>query len=181
MVATIEARGNALHGIVELSKSAVDALEPRDKPYIAYDAKLKGFGVRVMPSGAKSWIVEYRPGAGGRRVAKRRLALGATTLLTPAQARGKAKDHLAAARLGDDPAARRSIGTRDPCPIYCHPGISNGRRGKLAPGTARIYRHYLTYHAEPQLGARKITSIDNTDFASFTGASGRRTRSRRIA
>jgi integrase len=149
---------------VELSKSAVDALEARDKPYIAYDAKLKGFGVRVMPSGAKSWIVEYRPGAGGRGVAKRRLALGATTLLTPAQARGKAKDHLAAARLGDDPAARRSSEREIPSLSAVIRDYLTDVEATLAPSTARIYRHYLTHHAEPQFGARKITSIDNSDY-----------------
>jgi hypothetical protein len=62
-----------------LSQSVVEALEPRAKSYIASNPKLKGFGVRIMPSGPKSWIVEYRPGAGGRNIAKRRLSLGATT------------------------------------------------------------------------------------------------------
>jgi hypothetical protein len=37
------------------------------KPYVAFDADVKGFGCRVMPSGAKTFILEYRPGAGGAR------------------------------------------------------------------------------------------------------------------
>ena len=56
---------------VRLTKRVVDAVAgaPRDKPFILYDSELAGFGLRVMPSGSCSWIVEYRPGAGGRRVA----------------------------------------------------------------------------------------------------------------
>ena len=100
----------------------------------------------IMPSGAKSWIVEYRPGAGGRSVAKRRLSLGATTLLTAAQARSKAKDHLAP--RGSATIRRRGDHrTRNPCPIDCHPEYLTDVEATLAPGTARIYRHYLTYHA----------------------------------
>src|SRR5215204_3773565 len=91
----------------KLTKRAVDALAPRSKPFVAYDAELKGFGVRVLPSGAKSWVVEYRPGGGGRSVSKRRMTLGSTGTLTPDEARRLARDHLASVRLGADPASDR--------------------------------------------------------------------------
>jgi hypothetical protein len=51
-----------------VTKRTVDALPARAKPYVAFDADVKGFGVRVMPSGAKTFVLEYRPGAGGRAV-----------------------------------------------------------------------------------------------------------------
>ena len=79
-----------------LTKRTADALEPREHPFIIYDSKLVGFGVRVMPSGYKSWIVEYRPGDGGRRVAKKRMTLGATNKITAEQARRKSRNILAA-------------------------------------------------------------------------------------
>jgi hypothetical protein len=44
--------------VVKLSKRTVDNLVPGVKAYIAFDAALKGFGVRVLPTGAKSWIIE---------------------------------------------------------------------------------------------------------------------------
>ena len=61
---------------VKLTKRTVDALLPREKAFIVFDADVKGFGVRVMPTGVKTFIFEYRPGAGGRGVAERRLTLG---------------------------------------------------------------------------------------------------------
>jgi hypothetical protein len=73
-----------------LTKRAIDALPPRAKPFIAYDADVAGFGVRVMPSGLKSFVIEYRPGAGGRNVKKRRMTLGRYGLMTPDQARRRA-------------------------------------------------------------------------------------------
>ena len=37
-----------------LTKRAVEAMEPADKPWIAWDDKLTGFGIQVHPSGIKS-------------------------------------------------------------------------------------------------------------------------------
>ena len=48
-----------------LTKRAVEGLKPADKSWIAWDDRLTGFGVRVHPTGAKSFIVNYRSGDGG--------------------------------------------------------------------------------------------------------------------
>ena len=91
-----------------LTKRAIDALDPRAKPFIAFDADVKGFGVRVMPSGLKSFVIEYRPGAGGRTVKKRRMTLGRYGSITPDQARRAALAVLAHVRLGVDPQAEKT-------------------------------------------------------------------------
>jgi len=93
--------------VIKLTKRTVDALSATNRPFIAFDADLAGFGVRVMPTGVKSWIVEYRPHGGGRGVAKRRTTLGKVGQLTPDQARRAAATMLAQARLGSDPAAEK--------------------------------------------------------------------------
>ena len=91
-----------------ITKRAVDSARPRDKPFIIFDAAVKGFGVRVMPTGARSFVLEYRPGAGGRSVAKRRLTLGRYGAMTVDQARTAAVNALAHVRLGSDPQAEKS-------------------------------------------------------------------------
>jgi hypothetical protein len=63
-------------GMARITKRTVDALRPRAKPYVTFDDDVKGFGCRVMPSGVQSYILGYRPGAGGRATAKKRLTLG---------------------------------------------------------------------------------------------------------
>ena len=93
---------------LKLTKRAIDGLAPAAKLFIAFNSDLAGFGVRVMPTGVKSWVVEYRPHAGGRGVAKRRLTLGKTSQLTAEQARKAAGDILARVRLGEDPAGERA-------------------------------------------------------------------------
>jgi integrase len=93
--------------MAKLTKRTVDALAPRDRPYIAFDDEIKGFGVRVMPSGAKSFCVEYRPHGGGRSVAKKRLTFGRYGAMTVEQARGAALNALARVRLGADPQGEK--------------------------------------------------------------------------
>jgi hypothetical protein len=93
--------------VTKLSKRTVDALTPRNRCYIAYDTALKGFGCKVMATGTKTWVVEYRTGAGGRSAPKKRISLGSTAALTADQARKSARDTLAAVRLGMPRLARR--------------------------------------------------------------------------
>src|SRR5882672_5112855 len=93
---------------VKLSKRVVDALPARSAVYIAYDSNLPGFGCRVTPTSAKSWIVEYRPQGGGRRTSKKRITLGPITKLAPEAARQAAKEILARVQLGEDIAAQRA-------------------------------------------------------------------------
>jgi integrase len=103
--------GGAFLAIFEnsrLTKRAIDALTPRAKPFIAFDADMKGFGCRVQPSGLKTFVLEYRPGAGGRSCPERRLTLGRYGSITPDQARKAALNALAQVRLGSDPQALKS-------------------------------------------------------------------------
>jgi hypothetical protein len=93
---------------------------------VHWDDALPGFGVRVRPSGAKSYLFVYRLG-GGRRGRQRRLTLGAANgsndgpggsgkrrkVLTPEEARKAAQKASAAVGAGGDPARaprRPSVG-----------------------------------------------------------------------
>lgn len=120
-----------------LTKRVVDALQPRDKPFVAYDADLTGFGLRVMPSGVKSWIAEYRPDGGGRGVAKKRVTLGKVGALTPDQARRAASELLARVTLGADPAAEKAE-RRDALTVsgLIDAFIAEHVDGKLKPASA---------------------------------------------
>jgi hypothetical protein len=43
-----------------ITKKTVDGLVVTDKDYVHWDGELTGFGVRVRPSGAKSFVAVYR-------------------------------------------------------------------------------------------------------------------------
>jgi Arm DNA-binding domain len=123
---------------IKLTKRGIDTIRPTGRALITYDTELKGFGVRIGATGTLSWFVEYRPGAGGRRVAKRRMVLGSREL-TPEQARAAAKEVLANVALGKDPAAslqrEREMSTfRE----FAHRYLREEAAQKLKPGTAVI-------------------------------------------
>lgn len=91
-----------------LTKRTVDNLRPADKPWIAWDDRLIGFGVRVQPSGAKAFILNYRIGSGGRRARNRRIAIGRCDRLAPEDARRLAQELLGRVARGEDPAQERA-------------------------------------------------------------------------
>ncbi len=70
-------------------------IELKSTPYEIRDNRLKGFLLRVQPSGTVSYICQYERG--------KRITLGKVGVLTPTQAREKAQAILAAYALGQDP------------------------------------------------------------------------------
>ena len=77
-----------------LTTRTVGDAAPRDRRYIVWDDDLTGFGVRISPSGLRSFIVQYRTREGGRRAASRKQVLGHFPALTPARARARAREVL---------------------------------------------------------------------------------------
>jgi integrase len=150
--------------VVNLTKRAVDAQKPREKPYIAFDAGLKGFGVRVLPTGAMSWIIEYRPGGGGRAVGKRRLKLGDVGELTPEEARRAARTALSKVRLGADPAAERSAARRQTTVAdLVEEFVKEHAEAKCKRSTAVNYADMLRRIVVPELGTRKVDTVTSTN------------------
>ncbi len=91
-----------------LTKRTVEALKPTEKSWIAWDDKLTGFGVRVQPSGTKSFIVNYRAGSGGRKAPNKRVVIGRYGRIAPDRARRMAQDLLGRVARGEDPAGERA-------------------------------------------------------------------------
>jgi len=91
-----------------LTKRSVDSLAPSAGPWIAWDDKLTGFGVRVQPSGTKSFLINYRADGGGRFSPNRRLVVGRFGRMTVDQARRRAQALLGRVAAGEDPAAKRA-------------------------------------------------------------------------
>ena len=93
---------------LSLTRRAIEAMKPRDKPWVAWDDKLTGFGVRVQPSGVKSFFVNYRTGEGGRKALNRNVVIGRFGRMVPEQARRVAQQVLGKVAAGGDPALERS-------------------------------------------------------------------------
>jgi hypothetical protein len=77
---------------------AIAPVPPRTET-IVFDDDVPGFGVRASMSGSKVFVVQY-----SIKNKQRRMSLGKIDMLEVDTARQKAKEILAAVRMGQDPA-----------------------------------------------------------------------------
>ena len=151
----------------KLTKRVVDGLRPDPKRDVfkwdAGDGALKGFGVRVKPSGVASYLVQYRNQEGRTR----RLVLGRIGELTPDEARRIAADKLKEARTGGDPsaerhAARAAITVSELCDLYLADA-----KGRIKPSTLAMDRSRIGCHVKPLIGRRTVAAITQRDVERF--------------
>src|SRR3546814_7168325 len=115
--------------IVKLTKLSIDALvPPKAKQVILWDTGVKGFGLRIMASGIKTFVVQYRNAEG----IKRRMNLGRFGVLTVDRARDLAKLKLAEVIVGEDPAdkvrqVRKGMTVYEMCSWY----LEEARAGNI--------------------------------------------------
>lgn len=88
----------------ELSEETILNLTPRASEYTVWDNQIPGFGIRVRPSGYKSYVVYYRV---RHETELHKYTIGNVAEFSLEQARLIAKDFRRAARLGSDLAKRR--------------------------------------------------------------------------
>jgi integrase len=145
----------------KLTKRVVDAAEGRAREYFIWDEDLPGFGLRILPSGRKRYIIQYRA---GRR--SRRISLGPSTVLTCEQARGRAITIIAVTKNGEDPAARRAADRRA---ITVKELVERFEKEhidlRLKPSTAKGYKRMLERFVIPRLGNHRVNEVTRADVA----------------
>lgn len=148
-----------------ITKRRIDGLKVADREYFVWDRDLKGFGLRVQPTGEKSYVVKYRAGS-GRNAPTRRVTLGPVGKLTPDEARKLGKATLGSVAHGLDPAAlkaaeRRAATLKDLAELF----LSEHVEAKRKPATASHYRDILQRIVLPELGTRQGEKVTAADLA----------------
>ncbi|MCV9909971.1 site-specific integrase [Brucella sp. HL-2] len=144
----------------KLTKRIIDAFEPssQGEQYL-WDSELKGFGVRMMPSGIGSYIIKYRNAEGRQR----KMVLGRVGALTPDEARQLAREKIGEVFKGNDPSAdrarlRQSITVSELCALYLEDA-----KPRLKPNTYSINEGQLRSHINPLIGNRTVVSLTRAD------------------
>jgi integrase len=155
--------------MTKLLKRTVDALRPEpNRDIFAWDGELRGFGVRVKPSGVKSYLIQYRNEEGRTR----RLVLGQHGPLAPESARILALKKLATVADGKDPsaerrAARAGMTISEICDWYleeAEAGRLLGRRNRpIKASTLTNDRSRIEAHIKPLLGSRQARALRLAD------------------
>lgn len=154
---------------VKLNKRSVDGLLPPAKGQAAlWDTEVRGFGVRILPSGTKTFILQYRNPEG----VQRRINIGRYGVLTVDQARDQAKLYLASVIQGEDPAdetrrARKGMTVAEMCDWYLAEARTGNILGRLnrpiKPSSLDMDESRIKTHIIPLLGRRVVAQLSIAD------------------
>lgn len=147
--------------LFRITKRSVDALDVREKEYVAWDRDLAGFGVRVLKSGRKVYVVQTRGRAGSKRV-----SLGRHGKLTANQARNRAVRFIRRIRQEHDLNSKSpdgKISVAELAARYMRVDASVNCK----PTTVELYRCVIGNHIVPAMGERKIGDVEHADVAAL--------------
>src|SRR5271165_731616 len=156
----------------KLTKRVVDALKAPEPSTVGvkvresflWDRELRGFGVQVMPSGLKSFVIQYRTPEGRPR----RVVLGRYGLMTVEEARIIAHEKLVAVSKGLDPVAEEAkaaglLTVAEICDWYIAEAeagrILGRRRRPIKASTLAMDRSRVEAHIKPLLGRRQVGAL----------------------
>jgi hypothetical protein len=142
-----------------ITKRTVDALRPNGREYTVWDDTVAGFGVRMRPTSAMSYVVLYRAGT-GRGAPVRRYTIAAAGKIAPEQARERAKMILGSVAHGQDPAGQKT--TERGVPTVAELAsrfMSEHVEPKRKARTAEFYRDILDRIVKPALGTTKADKL----------------------
>ncbi|MEA3061216.1 MAG: hypothetical protein QOJ94_997 [Sphingomonadales bacterium] len=124
----------------KLTKGYVDRIKPGPKDAFHWDTEVKGFALRVTPTGKTTFVVQGRVEGSDKEA---RITIGSYGVFTVDQARDVAREHLRTMRMGSDPrdlkrqdeAMKVTLGTV--CAAYVE------RPGKLKKSTRDEYQRQV--------------------------------------
>lgn len=134
--------------MAKLTKRVVDAAPAGEADTFIWDDELRGFGLRVYPSGKKVYVAQCR--ANGRL---RRINIGVHGPMTAELARKKAIELIAKAKNGGDPAAERD---------------AERKATTVKELGERFLSQYVPNHCKPSTRAeykRSVSGIRRTPFS----------------
>ncbi|MEF2074288.1 tyrosine-type recombinase/integrase [Consotaella aegiceratis] len=156
----------------KLTKRVVDALKAPEPSKVGvkvrekflWDRDLRGFGVQVMPSGLKSFVIQYRTSEGRNR----RSVIGRYGLMTVEEARVLAREKLVLVSKGTDPVAEEAIAAgqqtvAEVCDWYLAEAeagrILGRRRRPIKASTLAMDKSRIEVHIKPLLGRKRVSSL----------------------
>ena len=161
------------HATAKLTTQVADRLQfadlaaPGAAYVIVWDEKLPGFGLRIMRSGVRAWVAQYR----NRDGRKRRITIGRYGVLTAQEARDRAHRILVQVLDGVDPLADRQARREAPTvndllDRYLAEHVAKKNKRTTRASVEQLVARFI----RPALGGHKIAAITRDDLARLHGA-----------
>ncbi len=144
----------------KLTKRIVDQQSAQHEERILWDSELRGFGLKIQPTGRKVFILFYRTKAGRQR----RPVIGAYGAITVDQARDIAREWLADVARGGDPSGsrqmkRKAATVKDLGERYLKEHAEIHKKASSQKEDRRLLQREIC----PRLGQLKIESVQRAD------------------
>lgn len=162
---------------MRLTEKTVAAIKPGSARAVVWDDRLKGFGIRITPNGAKSYIAKTRIGR-----AQRMVTLGPVDdTLGVEKARRRAAEAIEQARNGIDPtAAKREARQAMTVAELCEAYMAAARAGQVStrfhrpksPSTVAIDEGRISRHIGPLIGSIVAKNLRRADVQRMADAIG---------
>lgn len=147
--------------MAKLTKRVVDQIAPGDTDTMYWDDELKGFGLRVWPSGRKVYMVMSR--VKGRL---RKITIGPHGPVTAEQARIRAHEIISEAKAGRDPAQELDQTRKSPTmKVLGERFLDDYVAVRCKPSTQGEYKRSVELFINPKIGTRKVTDIERRDIS----------------
>lgn len=161
-----------------LTKRKIDSTNPKaGKEVVVLDDDPRGFGVRVRPTGVKTFFVLFTSPSTGRRT---RFTIGQYGRLTVDEARSEARKVLGQVELGMDPAQQKrqaKMTVRDTAQTVsavCDDYLRDAREGLVTyrgrpkkPSTLDTDEGRIKRHIRPLLGEKLVKNVTPADVKTF--------------
>ena len=137
---------------MKLTDAAVARLRPREREYAVWDSRAPGLGVRVRPTGGRSWVLLLD--AGGRT---KRVSLGPVSVKSVAEARRECH-----ARQAASPQPENTAAAADPVPLFRDFVAGPWKQAHFArykPSGQRTASWFLKRQLLPAFGSKPLDRI----------------------
>ena len=146
----------------KLTNSTIKELSlPENGECTVWDSELNIFLGGKPGGGSRSFFVQYRT----REQRQRKFTIGKFGQIHTEQARRKAREIIAAAQLGGDPASEKMRERNNPTVNDAFNNFRKEHLTKLKRKTVYDYENLFNRHLSSRFGTRKVASIENSDLS----------------
>jgi len=129
-----------------------------------FDDAVKGFGIRITPADARTFILAYRRKSDGKQ---RRYTIGTFGDWKTTQAREEAKRLKRAVDGGGDPAGEREDSRAAPSVADLCTRFEKDYIPRKRPTTQRVYKQQIAADVLPEFGEDKVAAVTHADVDSW--------------
>lgn len=151
----------------KLTKLAVDKAQVTDKDYVIWCEELPSFGVRIQPSGSKTYMIRYRAHDGKQR----KMKIGRACEMPPEKARDLARKAFIAVAEGRDPTMRKREDKASPTMAdLAERHLREWATPFKKPSSRKLDEENWSRYILPAMGTKKVKDITKADVLSLYGA-----------